>query len=196
MTPNPETDAAWALWYEALREKVLPMAREGDYGSALRELDAFLSPEKPYAIRSDALGFKAQFRERLGDLKGAEEDLLTARALCGPSYGRYVHELGLGDICAKRGRPNDAAAWYQAALGTCLEAEGVSGGTALRKLLALRPEQTLTPSERTLCAKVVERSWGVLGLPDKPGAALESAIEAIEEGEANPRPGATSDQPG
>ena len=93
----------------------------------------------------------------------------------------------LGCVSEKRESVNEAVSWYQTALRTCIEGEGISGGTALQKLLRLRAQEVLTAEDRTLCARAAQKSWQVLGLPGEPDLAdISRAVSTIKEGEANP----------
>ena len=82
---------------------------------------------------------------------------------------------------------NEALSWYRSALHTCLDGEGISGGTALKQFLALSGQQGITSRDKELCARVVRRSWEVLALPGEPELTnVAAAIEAIRDGEARP----------
>jgi len=173
-------------WVEVMRQ-VASLMRAGDLGTALSEVESFLSRETSPELRSDALGFSAHLKQQSGDLEGAEKDLLSARLLVGPTYGRYVQELGLGDICQKRQRVNEAVSWYRTALRTCAEGKGISGGTALKAFLMFRPQESLTAEEVELCSRVAERSWQVLGLAGRPDVRrLDNLVSIINDAQANP----------
>jgi tetratricopeptide (TPR) repeat protein len=170
-----------------LGRKLATLIRRRDHATGIAELDAFLPLATDAEILSQALDMRAIFKEWQGDLEGAEKDLLQAHALAPPGFGRYAVELGLGGICEKRQRPAEAVSWYRAALETSVEADGVAAGGALRSFLRLRPEQSLSPEERSLCARVVEHSWEVLELPGQPDLAdLKKGLAAIMDGEAQP----------
>lgn len=186
MTNNQEIDLGWAGWTEVMR-RVASLMQNHDLTAALSEVDAFLSRETRPELRSDALGFRADLREQLGQSEAAKDDLLLARSLIGPSYGRYVHELSLGSICEKQRRIDEAISWYRTALRTCIEGRGISAGTALKGLLALRDQRVLTPEDQAICAGAAQKSWDVLGLQGQPDLTdLTHVVSAIKSGEASP----------
>ena len=186
MTENQQSDLAWLGWIEVMR-KVASFTQNGEFTTALSEIEAFLSRETRAELRSEALSLRADLKEQLGDLEAAKEDLLTARSLVGRSYMRYVQELSLGRLYRMQQRLNEAVSWYRVALHTCIEGEGISGGTALKEFLTLRGQEALTVEDQALTAQVAERSWRVLGLPGQPDlTSLPRVISAIKDGEANP----------
>jgi len=165
MNQNNDLSKAWVHWMDVVLREIVSLVQAGDYDRALIKIDGFLSHEKVPEFRSEALGFKAQIKEQLGDVDSAKEALLVARSPVGPCYTRYVHELSLADISRRQQRPDEAISWYRAALQTCIEGQGISGGTALKGFLSVLGEKRLTPREHSLCAQVAKRSWQVLGLP-------------------------------
>jgi hypothetical protein len=186
MTNNQELDLEWAGWTEVMQRVALLMQKH-DFAGALLEVEAFLSREPRPEVCSDALGFRADLREQLGNPEGAKQDLLTARSLVGPSYGRYVHELSLGAVCEKQQRMSEAVSWYRTALRTCIEGENISGGTALNKLLSLQNQNVLEAEDQELWTQAAEKSWDVLGLPGQPDLTdLKLVVSAIKCGEASP----------
>jgi tetratricopeptide (TPR) repeat protein len=137
--------------------------------------------------RSGALGLRADLRFDAGDLSRARSDLLLAHGLVPPGYLRYVHELSLGSIWRAEGNPSEALKWYRSALQTCLDASGVSGGTALKNLLALVGDE-IGSEDMALCRAAIARSWAILGLSGEAAKYdLTSAIAKIKEGEARLR---------
>jgi hypothetical protein len=181
---NP--DLAWMRWADVMRDASSLIGKR-DFAAALAAVESFLALEARSDLRSDALGFRADIQERLGDFEAAQEDLLTARSLVGATYARYVHELSLGGICRKQNRVAEAASWFRTALHTCLEGEGISGGTALKELFALYSQEALPTEDQSLCAEVARGSWHLLGLPGQPDLSnLPGVILAIKEGEAQP----------
>src|SRR6266568_3751666 len=125
-----KTEMGWEQWWTVMR-RAAPLMQKRDFAAALTEVQAFLSHEAGPEVRSDALGLRADLKERLGDLESAKADLQTARALIGPSYMRYVHEICLGAISRKQAQIDEAASWYRIALQTCMLGERISGGSAL-----------------------------------------------------------------
>ena len=182
------TDAAFELaqarWHEVMR-KVASLMQKRELAAAIFELDAFLSDERQPELRSDALGFRADLKQELGQLDSAKDDLLQARALVGPSYGRYVSELCLGRVCEAQQRVDEAASWYRTALRTCAAGRGISGGTALSGFLELQYQESLTREDQTLVTDAALASWGVLDLPGKPDTTnWVSVVSAIKSAEA------------
>jgi hypothetical protein len=175
-------------WDEVLRRVVGHMGTS-DLRSALVELDAFLESDITAQVRSGALGFRAEVKQELGDLDSAEHDLHEAISLVGPSYSRYVHELGLAGIYKRRGQPDVAASFYLDALRTCVAGKGISCGTALAGLLELKPEALLSDDDKRLCLEAVKRAWSLLRLPGDPDRLhLDEAALSIKSAEARPRP--------
>src|SRR3989304_1346983 len=98
------------LVWEETERRVARSMQEGDYATAESEIDRFLSQPHDPEARSEALGFRALLREWSGNLEGAKQDLLEARALSRPfSYPRCVDEVSLGDLCEKLNAPEEAA---------------------------------------------------------------------------------------
>jgi hypothetical protein len=139
-------------------------------------------------VRSDALGFRAQIKQEQGHLGSAERDLHEARSLVGPSYLKYVHELGLAAIHKERGQANAAVSFYRDALRTCVAGKGISCGSALAGLLELKPEALLSDEDKRLCLEAVKRAWSLLRLPGRADPSnLREAASSIKSAEARPR---------
>ncbi len=187
MNDDQTLDAARTAWFEVMRTATSLMQKRDLHGAAL-QIEGFLSANTNPDLRSEALGFRAHFKEEMGDVSSAEADLTAARALIGPTYARYVCELRLGRLCQKQRRDEEAASWYRNALQTCLEGPGISAGSALGEVVgAAKDVGSLTPDDRLLCTRAIERSWSVLRFAGKPDLSdLVSAISAIKSGEANP----------
>jgi len=174
-------------WDKVLR-RVVGHMRASDLKSALVQIDAFLKSDVAARVRSDALGFRAEVKQELGDLASAEHDLRQAISLVGPSYSRYVHELGLAEIYKRRGQPDVAASFYLDALRTCVAGKGISCGTSLAGLLELKPEALLSDEDKGLCLKAERRAWSLLRLPGDPDRLhLDEAASSIKSAEARPR---------
>ncbi len=93
----------------------------------------------------------------------------------------------LGSICRAEGSPSEALKWYRSALQTCLDASGVSGGSALKNLLALVGDD-IGSEDMALCRAAIARSWAVLGLSGEAATYdLATAITTIKDGETRPR---------
>jgi hypothetical protein len=187
MTENDQLEIAWSDWFQVLRSIVSLMEKD-DLGSALSSLEGFLHRAADPHIRSDALGFGADLKVRLGDVVGAEDDLKIARSLVGSCYQRYVAELSLGAICELQQRTDEAISWYRAALSTCINARDVSAGTAITRMTRLLPWELLSAHDLELCRKSIERSWAVLDLPGKPCLTdMPSAVLEITAAQTHPR---------
>jgi hypothetical protein len=187
MTNDQDLDLAWKTWTGVMRKVTLLMQKD-DFRDALSQVETFLACEDHAEIRSDALGMKANLKEELGDIQGAKEDLLLARSLIGPSYGRYVHEISLGAIAERQQQSNEALGWYRAALRTCVEGQAISGGTALKKLVGLQGEKEMSAHDQALCIEATRKSWRVLNLPGQPDLAdLNLTISRVKEAESKPR---------
>jgi hypothetical protein len=173
-------------WDELLR-RVVGHMRASDLQSAQVEIDAFLKFHVTARVRSDALGFRALIKQKQGHLASAERDLHEARSLVGPSYLKYVHELGLAAIHKERGQANAAVSFYRDALRTCVAGKGISCGTALAGLLELKPEALLSDEDKRLCLEAVKRAWSLLRLPGDPDRLhLGEAASSIKSAEARP----------
>lgn len=172
-------------WDEVMRRIAL-LILERNHAAALEEVERILASETLPEIRSDALGFRAQFKEKSGDLESATKDLLAARSLLEAGYKKYVHELSLGDIAEKRGEFDEAISWYRVALRTCLEDGRISAGDILNRWLHLQSEQKLREDDRTLCLQAAQQSWRVLGMRGEASLAdLKEIVSAIREQEVN-----------
>src|ERR1700758_4399220 len=117
MTEDRTTELAWTRWSSVIR-RIVALKRQGQFGVALAELNIFLGQGQNPEIRSDVLGFRAEFKEQTGDAEGAKLDLIAAREIVNASYARYVHEICLGDLCRKQQQEDQAIAWYRTALQT------------------------------------------------------------------------------
>jgi hypothetical protein len=180
-----DSPADWVRWDAVLRSIVSDMKRN-DFEAALRQVDAFLSDKTIPEVRSSAIGMRAYLEEELGDLEGAKQDLLAARLLVAPGFGRYVHEVCLAGIYLKQAYMDESLLWYRIALNTCLEAN-MSGGAALKKLLEVKGVVNFTEEDRKLFFSASAVSWRVLGLPGDPNFTdLEKVALAIADAEANP----------
>ena len=169
--------------------QVFPLVENSKLTEAISHLDTFLSQEVNTEVRSAALGFRAHISERVGNIEEAQNDLLTAHSLSGPSYQRYVHELGLGSLFERHGLNEEAHSWYRAALNTCLLDNETSGGSALKGLLRLRPAKNLPEEDIALCREVIKHSWRVLRLPGVPDLSdLEGSVSIIMERQGKPLP--------
>lgn len=185
MSPFDKLDASWDTWYQVMRS-ITSLMKQGDTKTALKEVDFFLLGDIAPEVESDALGMRADLKEQLEDLEGAKNDLLTARALVGPSYKRYVHELSLGSISQRQQNFEEAVSWFRSALQTCLDGEGISGGTALKRFFAISGRR-IPPNDEELCARAIRRSWLVLRLPGQPDLTdFSKDIETIKDGESKP----------
>jgi hypothetical protein len=159
-----------------------------DAATALAALNRLIDrPGVSDESKSQALGLRAELRFDVGALSGGRSDLLLAHGLAAPGYLRYVHELSLGSICRAERGPSEALKWYRSALHTCLDASGVSGGTALKNLIALVGTD-INSEDMALCRAAIARSWAVLGLSGEAATHdLSTAITKIKEGETKPR---------
>lgn len=171
------------LVYGTMR-RCLALTAQRDYDAALALMDEILSHELEHDLEAEALGFRASLKEDLGDYQHARDDLLAALSVSEEgSYMRYTFELSLGGISEGLGRTDEATSWYRKALLTCINTEGISGGTVLKKILKLNGEDRLSDEDRTLCEQVAMKSWKLLKLPAEPnlsnlGEAAESLIAA------------------
>lgn len=175
------------IW-ERIKNGVLQNMVDLDPHTALVALNDFIDRSGvPAQSRGDALGLRAELRFDAGDYLSARADLLLAYSLASPGYLKYVHELSLGSLSRAEHNPSEAAKWYRSALQTCLDAKGVSGGTALTNLVRLLGED-IGAEDLALCRAVIARSWGVLGLSgEAPTHDLVAAITTIKAGETKPR---------
>ena len=179
-----EIDEMW----ERIKNDVLKNIVDLDTRNALVALDRFVDRSGVSATsRSDALGLRAEIRFDAGDYASARADLLLAHNLASPSYLKYVHELSLGSVCRAEHNRSEAVKWYRSALQTCLDAKGVSGGSALKQFVSLLGED-ISAEDLALCRAVIARSWVVLGLTGEAATHdLAAAIATIREGETKPR---------
>lgn len=156
------------LMYKAMR-KALALKRQNNYEAALSVINDFLSHTLDSEQQSEALSFRANLKEEIGQYEEASKDLLTALSLSQEgSYIQYVLQLSLGSIFEKLCDRDEALSWYQKALLTCTKGTDIAGGAALKKFLELRGENNFTDQEKALCQQVVEKSWTLLRIPGKP----------------------------
>ena len=164
--------------YEAMR-KALALKLQKDYQAALSVMNDFLSQNMDSEQRSEALGFRADLKEEVGQYKEAAKDYLAALSLSqAESYAQYTIELSLGSISEKLGIRDEALSWYQKALLTCAKGVGIAGGAALKIFLELKGENRITEEEKALCNQVVEKSWALLRIPGEPDL---SNLKAVSE---------------
>jgi hypothetical protein len=187
MTDEKSTEEVQKMWLR-IKNEVLRNVVDHDAGTALAALNRFIDQSGvPDESKSDALGLRSELRFDAGDYSGARADLLLAHSLASVGYLKYVHELSLGSVCRAQRNPSEALKWYRSALQTCLEANGVSGGTALKSFVTLVGDDIST-EDMALCRAAVARSWAVLGLSGEAATYdLASAITRIKEGETRPR---------
>jgi hypothetical protein len=158
MTPN-EWDAAER---DIVRAWTTGAARQ-----AIQEIERVLERGDDEQ-RGRALMYRGSIHEETSNWQAARDDFIQAVGLLSArSYQRYAAELSVGHACEKAGETQDAVKWYRAALLTCAGAdEPFSGGTALKGLLALAPE--LSVSDLELARTVTAKSWHVMNLPNEP----------------------------
>lgn len=187
MTDEQGTEEIEEMWVR-IKNDVLHNMVELDPGTALDALNGFIDRSGvPAESRSDALGLRAELRLDAGDYSSARADLLLAHSLASAGYLKYVHELSLGSVCRAEHNPSEALRWYRSALQTCLDAKGVSGGTALKNFGSLLGED-ISAEDLALCRAVIARSWDVLGLSGEAATHdLAAAITRIKDGETKPR---------
>ena len=186
MTDKDTVEEVRQLWLK-IRNEVCQRMDE-DRGTALAALDRFIDrPDVPAGLKSDALGLRGDLKRDAGDYQAARADLLLAHELAPMGYLRYVHELSLASVYSAERNPSEALKWYRSALQTCLDADGVSAGTALRKVVALLGDD-ISKGDMSLCRAAIARSWAVLGLPGEAATYdLATAITTIKEEETRPR---------
>jgi tetratricopeptide (TPR) repeat protein len=166
------------LMYKAMG-KALALKHQNNYQAALSVINDFLSHTLDSEQRSEALSFRANLKEEIGQYEEASKDLLTALSLSKEgSYIQYTLELSLGGIFEKLGVRDEALSWYRKALLTCTKGTDIVGGAALKKFLELKGENNFTDQEKALCQQVVERSWTLLRIPGRP--ALSNLKEVSE----------------
>jgi tetratricopeptide (TPR) repeat protein len=175
MTDEAVLDAQWAAWHLLLKS-ILRLTNEGDHSAAIRLMDDFLRTETDAALRSSALGMRAEVKQESGDLDGALHDLLHAIPLAGDGFSKHVHEFCIAEIYRKHDDLAQVTHWYRTALKTCAESGDFSAGAALDKFLHLQPQMTLPTEDLALCRNVAQQSWKVLGLPDSPDLANLSSV--------------------
>ena len=186
MTDKDSLEEMRQLWLRVMKEVF--QTSDEDQGAALAALDRFIDQsDVPPELRNDALGLRGHLRLDAGDYSGARADLLLAHTLAPVGYQRYVHELSLAGVCHAERNPSEALTWYRSALQTCLDADGVSGGTALKNVVALVGGD-ISQEDMALCRAAIARSWGVLGLPGEAADHdLAAAITKIKAEETRPR---------
>lgn len=150
---------------EALRRKV-----RGDFSGAHETLESALAAilDTERDARAELLAFKADLYDEEGsyaDAKRIYEDVVELSS--GDPYRRYSIELSLGALCERLRDADDAARWYVAAINTALSSDGVSSGSAVKRLVSLRGDR-LNTDERALCERGIDHSWDLLGLSGEP----------------------------
>jgi hypothetical protein len=185
------TDPAQEAWFHVMRRLALLMI-ERNFAAALSEVQTFLGGEVGHEWRAEALAFRGDIKEEMGDLRGAKLDFSAARSLVGPGYAKYVHEISLAGICRKQQLIDEAISWYRAAMHTAIEVDKISSGSALSGLLKLQSQAELTTEDREICVRAAKQSWRVLGLPGSPDiSGLEKVASLICKAETKPpRPSA------
>lgn len=186
MSADSEFDRSRNEWM-IIQRRTATLVENGSFSEAISEIDRFLSSDASPELRSDALGFKADLHEQMGELQKATRELLEAHSLIGPTYVRYVHELRLGDLYRKQAKSEEATMWYMRALTTCEEGDGLSGGSALNAVVSIRGVPTRRDPDYSLCVNVVTKCWRVLGIPGEPDFTnFRSLVDKIRDAESNP----------
>lgn len=182
-------DSLWEEWI-ALQRDTFRLIDQRDYPLALEGLNIFLRMPDDPELRSEVIGLRATILEEKGDLQGAREDYLSARALNNPSsYSRYTIELNIAAVSEKLIAGDDAVLWYTKALETVAGDPLTSGAAAIYGLLRCKAEAGLNPSEEKLCAKVVRQAWELFSLPGEPDMVnLQVTLSALADASSRPLP--------
>lgn len=161
-------DQAFEYWQNT--QKVIVRLLSGrKYRSAIRVLSHGLKASPPKLILGEMLLLRSTLWEEIGDLRRAKADLFKSCRLSKPwTFSRYVRQHGLGVLCERMSKFDDAKTWYRAALRTCALGRDSSCGAALRRLLALCPQGQLSGSDKRLCERAILSSWRTLGLKGNP----------------------------
>jgi tetratricopeptide (TPR) repeat protein len=183
---------------EVMSRKVIEAfksAKRGDYSCSISILDEILANEIYPDLRRDAFGYRALFFEDIGRFDEAKADLLSSCSLIPPdpigaaTFARSVTEQGIGRICEKQSKIQEAKEWYMKALMTIKKGDACDGGSALKSLLTLVGEGNLSDEARALCNAVAIKSWKLLRIPGEPDLNnLAEATQRIIEAMGKPRP--------
>jgi len=161
-------------------QRSLELAGSGDNDNAIKLLDETLGRSLELDLQVEVLQMRATLKQDMGELQDAQNDLVTALGLSQEgTYGRYVIELGLGELMKNARRNDEAKSWFRIALQTCLKGDNISGVAALSSIIEICGGSSgLTVQDHTLCEEVVRKSWAVLKLP---GVADISNLDTISE---------------
>lgn len=163
--------------YDVMRKAIDSKLHNG-WSSAVGIVDDFLKRSLSQRVRAEAIAFKASLLEDGGGYENARLEYLRALSVgVEKGYSKYTIQLSIGDVCERLNLHDEAVSWYLKALETCIEADDISGGTALRRLLRLQGS-ALTDEQKVLCGRVAQKSWRVLCLP---GEAELSDLEKTSE---------------
>jgi tetratricopeptide (TPR) repeat protein len=179
---SPPASAAWLNTQRSAFQAKLA----GRLPDAIDILSRFISDHVDSPVINEALALRSLIYEDLGDLDRARDDLIRALALTAyPSYLRFTLQLSLAVLDEQAGSNMDAIAGYLRSLETALDEGKTSVGTALRRLLALRPVEHLAHAERDLIGRAVQQSWTILGLPGNPDLSdLKKAADVLVEAQS------------
>lgn len=167
MSNEEVLDAQWTTWHVVLKS-VVRLTNEGNHPAAIRAIDDFLQTELDSAVRSSALGMRAEVKRKSGDSSGALHDLEDAIPLAGGGFSKHVHEFCIAEIYREHNDLAEVIRWYRTALETCVNSGDFSAGASLDKFLRLQPQATLSSLDLALCRNAAQTSWKVLALPDSP----------------------------
>lgn len=170
------------------QRRIVSLLKNRDYSRALLAVNLFLRSRPARNEQGEALGMRSSLWESLGEPRKAHWDMAVACRLSSPaSFSRYARQVALGAISQNLGATDEAIQWYRKALRTALAAGDVSCGTALRRYLALRREESLTTLEKRLCHRAVYQSNRVLNLKKGSGQrVLTKAVSQIYREECRP----------
>jgi hypothetical protein len=160
----------WDHVWASIERDIVKLIAEDDAEAAINKVNEVISTNPPTDVACAALICRASAKDDLGDLPGALVDLQEGHRLSElGTYRRYTIELTIGGILSSMDEPEESISWYRTALQTVLAGKDLSGGSALRRFLELRGEDSLNSNEKALCAEVARTSWKTLrqaGEPD------------------------------
>jgi hypothetical protein len=167
---------------------VTSLMKHKAFNEAVAGVNAYLASRSRLRFRREALMLRAEVFRLAGKPDLSRSDLEAARKLTRPGeHGRYTIELTLAGLSEEQGLAPDAEKWYRRCLKTCVTGTPFSAGMLLLRFTRFRRNSRMTNAERSLCKKIIQRSWKSLGLPSSADDLnFEGAAEAIVRAEAIP----------
>ncbi|NJL28792.1 MAG: hypothetical protein HC897_13315 [Thermoanaerobaculia bacterium] len=181
MNSVPSDEKQWIEWF-AVQRKAVALSLENKLSAAVSEVNAFIQNDLINDVLRNAIGFRGDLWEELGDLEAAKSDFMAAHRLSEQcDFERYTLELSLGGIATRLRLRGDAILWYFRALETAAGDPTISGATALGKFLRVRMAEPFSEIEMRLISKVILQAWTLFGIEGDPDLTdLEAVVEILK----------------